>query len=104
MRIEDARVVLHLRIRLLPGRQAAFAAYVAEAFPVFEAAGGCKGAVYAVDGEPDAFDEVFYYASEAAYAAGEHAIRHDKAQVALLERWRALLAEPPRVEVHRAVT
>lgn len=99
MRIEQAQVILHLKIRLLPGCDAAFAAYLVDAFPVFEAPGGCKGVVYQLD--DGRFDEVFYYATEADYLAGERAIHEDPAQIALLQRWRALLAGPPEVEVVR---
>jgi hypothetical protein len=100
MNIQDAAVVLHLRIELLPGMEAAFRDYVQEAFPVFEAAGGCRGAVYVRPGELR-FDEVFHYATEADFEAGERAIHDDPAQVALLARWRAMLAGPPEVEVVR---
>lgn len=96
-----APVILHLRIRVPLARQEAFRAYVAEAFPVFEAGGDCQGAVYRIGDDPEAFDEVFYYASEAAYRAGEAALSTDPRQQALLARWRALLAGPPGVEVVR---
>jgi hypothetical protein len=101
MRIEDAAVVLHLRITVREPNRAAFLAYVREAFPVFEATGGCKGAVYLDARDPERYDEVFYYDGEASYEAGERAIREDPAQVALLARWRALLDGPPEVEVVR---
>lgn len=104
MRIDEAKVVLHLQIRVKAANREAFFAYVRDAFPVFEAGGDCLGAVYAVDGDPDALDEVFYYRTVAAYEAGERAIREDPAQVALLARWRALLEGPPTVVVHRPVS
>lgn len=103
MRIDEAAVVLHLHIRVKAGHREAFLAYVRDAFPVFEAAGDCLGAVYAVAGDAEAYDEVFYYRTEEAYQAGERAIREDPAQVALLARWRALLDGPPAVAVHRRV-
>lgn len=78
MNIDDAAVILHLRIELLPACESAFADYIRDAFPVFEATGGCRGAVYAREGER-CFDEVFYYATEADYQAGERAIHNDPA-------------------------
>lgn len=101
MRIEEAAVVLHLHIRVRAANREAFRAYIREAFPVFEAQGGCKGAVYGDASDPERYDEVFYYLSEESYQAGERAIREDPEQVLLLARWRALLDGPPRVEVFR---
>ena len=103
MRIDEAAVVLHLHIRVKPENRPAFAAYIADAFPVFEAGGDCRGAVYVDATDPEALDEVFYYRTEAAFQAGERAIQEDPVQVALLARWRALLEGPPRVVVKRAM-
>lgn len=103
MRIDQAVVVLHLHIRVAEANRAAFLDYIREAFPIFEAGGECQGAVYAHAGDPELYDEVFYYASEAAYEAGEQAIQNDPVQVALLKRWRALLEGPPTVVVNRRV-
>ncbi len=103
MHIDEAAVVLHLHIRVQAEHRQAFFAYVQDAFPVFEAQGDCRGVVYAVAGDPEAYDEVFYYRTEEAYQAGERAIREDPVQVALLQRWRALIAGPPTVVVHRRV-
>ncbi|MFN3430262.1 MAG: putative quinol monooxygenase [Candidatus Sericytochromatia bacterium] len=101
MTIDEAAVVLHLHIRVRDDHRQALMAYVREAFPVFEAQGGCKGVLYQDAGDPERYDEVFYYASEESYQAGERAIQEDPEQVRLLERWRALLAEPPVVKVFR---
>ncbi|HEY9898898.1 MAG TPA: hypothetical protein V6D00_06920 [Pantanalinema sp.] len=101
MTLDDAEVILHLHIRIRQEHHAAFAAYVQDAFPVFEASGACKGAVYVSATDPEVFDEVFYYRDEAAYRAGEAALTSDPAQAALLKRWRELLEGPPRVEVFR---
>ena len=101
MKIEAAEVVLHLRIRVKADQQPAFQTYLREALPVFEAQGDCQGVVYVDADDPESFDEVFYYASEAAYQAGERAIRENETQIALLARWRALLDGPPQVSVQR---
>ncbi|HEY9842174.1 MAG: hypothetical protein ACAI44_06825 [Candidatus Sericytochromatia bacterium] len=103
MLISEAAVVLHLHIRVQPEKLTEFWDYVQQAFPVFEARGDCKGMVYAEGDEPGCFDEVFYYQSEAAYLAGEKAIRENPVEIALLAQWRSLLAEAPRVEVQRRV-
>jgi hypothetical protein len=101
MKIQDASVVLHLRLRLKPGNFDQFLEYVAEAFPVFEAGCDCRGVVYRDDADPDALDEVFYYRTERDFREGERLIDHDPRQVALLQRWRALLDGPPQVQVQR---
>ncbi|MBI5536081.1 MAG: hypothetical protein HY898_25395 [Deltaproteobacteria bacterium] len=103
MNIEDAAVVLHLRIRLKPGCMQDFLAYVSDAFPVFEAGCDCKGAVYADARDPEALDEVFYYRTEQDFREGERLTEHDTRQVELLKRWRTLLAGPPQVDVQRRI-
>jgi hypothetical protein len=103
MRIQDAAVVLHLRLRLKPGCLEEFLVYVAEAFPVFEAGCDCRGVVYRDDADPEAIDEVFYYRTERDFREGERLTDHDPRQVALLQRWRALLACPPQIQVQRRV-
>jgi hypothetical protein len=101
MNISDAFIVVHLHIRVKQANQAAFGDYLREALPIFESIGDCQGAVYSDAADPECFDEVFYYASEAAYAAAERAIRENPREIALLARWRALLAEPPKVVLER---
>lgn len=101
MNIEAAAVVLHLHIRVKEAQRPALLDYVREAFPVFEAPGGCKGVLYQDASDPERYDEVFYYASEESYQAGERAIQEDPEQVRLLTRWRALLEGPPVVQVVR---
>lgn len=104
MKIDEAAVVLHLHVRVKQENHEAFWQYIRDAFPVFEAAGDCKGMVYVNVDDPESLDEVFYYSSDAAYQAGERAIRENKAQIALLARWRTLLDGPPRVVVQRRMT
>jgi hypothetical protein len=99
MHVQDAAVVLHLRIRLKPGMLKAFFDYARGAFPVFEASCDCNGIVYADAQHPEAIDAVFDYRTEDDYQLGERLIAEDPAQVALLERWRSLLDGLPRVEV-----
>jgi quinol monooxygenase YgiN len=101
MTVEEAVVILHLRIRVKAANREAFMAYVQVAFPVFEAQGGCKGAIYVDASDPERYDEVFYYDSEESYQAGERAIRENPEQVMLLERWRTLLEGPPLVQICR---
>lgn len=101
MNLANAAVILHLTIRVKREHHEAFRLYIHEAFPVFERQGGCKGVVYANSTDPELFDEVFYYDSEASYEASERATCEDPIEIALLARWRALLDGPPRVTVHR---
>lgn len=101
MHIDDAAVILHLLIRVKPENLDAFRAYIRDAFPVFERGGDCRGAVYQDARDPERFDEVFYYRTEAAYQEGERGIREEPEQIALLARWRTLLEGPPEVVVQR---
>lgn len=104
MKLDHAAVVLRLGLRVAKERHADLQAYVTEAFPIFEAPGGTRGMLYQDAADPERFDEVFYYETEAAYQEGERGIREDPVQLALLARWRALLAEPPTVSVWRRLT
>lgn len=101
MTLDDAEVILHLHIRIKRENHDAFAAYIHDAFPVFEANGDCRGAVHVSSADPEVFDEVFYYRDEAAYQAGEAALTSDPVQAELLKRWSELLEGPPRIEVFR---
>lgn len=101
MQIQEATVILHLFIRVMPENWPAFREYVAEAFPIFEAATHSRGAVYQAADDPTWIDEVFYYRTEADFELANRLTEEDPVQLALLARWRVLLAEPPRIEVFR---
>lgn len=95
-------IELHLRIRLSPGGREAFLAFLREAIPVYESPGDIRVRLLQSNDDPDRFIEVVEYATESAYECDQHRVGHDPGMKALLARWRALLAEPPAVEVYRA--
>ncbi|MBI3565657.1 MAG: hypothetical protein HY079_10715, partial [Elusimicrobia bacterium] len=81
--IDDAAVVLHLFVRAAPGRRGDFLAFCRRAFPVYESVGGLRMALYEDSGDPDAFDEVGYYATMDDYRRSTAALESDPAQAAL---------------------
>lgn len=103
MNIEEAAVVLHLRIRVKAANRAAFLQYIDEAFPYYMKSGNSVAVVYQSADDPESYDEVFYYRTEEAYQAGEKAVAENPVDQALLKRWRALLDAPPQVEVYRPI-
>lgn len=97
--LEEAAVVLHLHVRVLPGRREEFLAFCRRAFPVYESVGGLRMALYEDERQPGWFDEVGYYRSMDDYRRSEAALESDPAQAALIREWRGLLVSPPDVRV-----
>jgi quinol monooxygenase YgiN len=98
-----AHVELHLRCRVSPGGREAFLSFLREAIPFYESPGGI-----AIDLLQDSQDDLRFiervrYHSEAAYARDQDRVANDPAMKEFLARWRALLAEPPAVEVYRSL-
>ncbi len=96
-------IELHLGIRVLPGRRAALLEFLREAVPFYESPGGIRVRLLESAEDADRFIEVVEYADEAAYAADQTRVAEDATMIAFLERWRALLAEPPGVTVYRSI-
>jgi quinol monooxygenase YgiN len=98
------RIDLHLRLRVAPGRRGEFLAFLREAIPFYER-GGRSGEVEVrllEDAADDhRFIELVLYKDEAAYRRDQERVAHDPEMKRYLDRWRALLAEPPVVEVYR---
>jgi quinol monooxygenase YgiN len=94
-------IELHLRIRLRPGEREAFLAFLHEAVPFYESPGEIRVRLLESSDDPDRFIELVEYATEEAFQQDRHRVEHDPVMKALLARWRALLAEPPAVEVYR---
>jgi len=100
----DPAVEIHLRIRVEPDRRDDLLAFLREAIPFYESPGGIRVRLVERDGDPNRFIEFVEYATEADYERDQHRVEHDPEMKRYLERWRAILAEPPVVEVYRAVT
>ncbi len=94
---------LHLRIRIKPGRRGEFLAFLREATPFYESPGGINIHLFQDLNDDHRFIEMVRYDNESAYRRDQDRVEHDAAMKGYLERWRALLADPPTVEVYRCV-
>lgn len=86
----------------MPGMYGAFRAFLAEARPFYESPGGIEVRLLADTGDDHRFIELIVYNDHATYLRDQHRVEHDPQMKAYLARWRALLAEPPVVEVYHA--
>ena len=97
-------IELHLRIRVEADKREAFLAFLRDAIPVYEAPGGIRVDLLEDKNDPTRFIERIAYETVAAYEEDDHRVQTDPTSIALIERWRALLAEPPVIEVYRSAT
>ncbi len=93
-------IALHLRIRVKPEKREQLLAFLHEARVYYEQPGGIRMRVLQQLKDPNAFIEVFEYASREAYEADERRVREDPQMRAYLNRWRGLMDGPPVVEVY----
>ena len=100
---DPTRIDLHLRLRVAPGRRDAFLAFLREATPYYESPGGIEIRLLQDKSDDHRFIELVLYETEQAYARDQQRVASDPVMKRYLERWRALLAEPPQVEVYRLV-
>lgn len=94
------RIDLHLRIRVATARRAAFDAFLREAIPFYEAPGGIRIRLLEDRADPTRLIEVVEYDSRESYERDQRRVESDPEMKRFLERWRALLEEPPIVEVY----
>jgi len=99
----STRIDLHLRLRVAPGKRREFLAFLREAVPFYERPGGIRVILHEDFGDDHRFIEAVVYDNEDAYVLDQERVAHDPEMRRYLERWRALLAEPPKVEVYRLV-
>jgi hypothetical protein len=97
-----AELLLLLEIQVAPGREHDLLAFLAEAFPFYEAQGG-RMALFRDETQPGSYLELATYATQEEYDRVERLVREDAETRAVLERWRSLLAAPPRVRAFRRV-
>lgn len=97
----SARIDLHLRCRVKPGRRAEFLAFLRDAIPFYESPGRITIRLLQDLQDDHRFIELVLYDDEAAYRLDQQRIEHDATMKSYLTRWRELLAEPPAVEVYR---
>jgi quinol monooxygenase YgiN len=97
----NARVELHLRVRVREGMRREFLQFLREAAPFYESPGGIRVSLLREASDPNRFIELVAYASEADYQRDQIRADTDPEMLRHLDRWRSLLAEPPVVEVYR---
>ncbi len=78
-------------------------AFLREAIPVYESPGGIYVSLLEDVRDDHRVIELVQYDDEATYARDQERVANDPTMKAYLGRWRALLAEPPVVEVYRQV-
>ncbi len=93
-------VEIHLRGRVLPDGRRDLLRFLVDAIPFYEAPGGIHVRLLWNTTEPERFIEVIGYDSRSAYEADRARVASDPTMMAYLDRWRALLAEPPIVETY----
>ena len=93
-------IELHLRIRVKEENRDAFLAFLCKAIPYYESPGGIRVRLIRDRADPERYIEIVEYDSNDKFELDEHRIAHDPQMRALLDRWRALLAGPPEVEVY----
>jgi hypothetical protein len=96
-------VSVHLRICVEPGRSNELRLFLREAIPFYESPGGIRVRLLVDASASDRFIEVVDYVSEDAYLKDEERVKSDATMAQYLARWRALLTEPPIVEIYRDV-
>jgi quinol monooxygenase YgiN len=97
-------IELHLRGRAEPGRRAELVAFLREAIPFYERPGGIRVRLLWDVSDPDRFVEVVEYADQDAHDRDQLRVDGDAEMHDYLQRWRALLAEPPVVETYRVAS
>jgi quinol monooxygenase YgiN len=99
-----SRVILHLRIRTLPGRRDDLLTFLRAAIPFYERPGGIRVSLFEDASDADRFVEVVEYADAAAFDADQLRVESDPEMQGWLGRWRELLQGPPEVEAYRDVS
>jgi len=100
----DGMIELHLRGRVVAGRWAELAAFLAEAIPFYEEPGGIRVRLLWDVADEDRFIEVVEYANQTVYDRDQKRVEQDPRMKEYLQRWRALLDGTPEVAVYRVDT
>ena len=101
--MSKTRIDLHLRIRIAPGCRTEFLAFLREAIPYYESPGDIEIRLLQDKADDHRFIELALYRDEQAYERDQQRVANDPQMQRYLQRWRALLAEPPVVEVYRLI-
>ncbi len=95
---------LHLRIRTTESGDPLLLPFLREARPFYEAPGGIRVRLLRSLRDPRRYIEIVEYEDAAAFEQDDARVRSDPEMAAWLQRWRALLAEGPEVEVWEDLT
>jgi hypothetical protein len=101
MSTPPARIDLHLRCRVLPGKREEFLAFLHEARSFYEAPGGITVRLLTDVNDDHRFIELILYDSINDFNKDQLRVANDYEMKAYLARWRSLLAEEPTVEVYQ---
>ncbi len=93
-------IELHLRGKVAAGGRADLEAFLAEVSPFYEAPGGIRVRLLWSMTDERRFIELIEYSDQETYDLDQERVESDPTMKAYLERWRALLAEPPVVETY----
>jgi hypothetical protein len=97
-----SELMLVLEIEVKPAGEGDLLAFLAEAFPFYEAQGG-RMFLWRDEADRNRFCEIALYATQEEYDRVDRLVREDPTTRAVLERWRSLLAAPPRVRLLRRI-
>lgn len=75
--------------------------FLRQAIPYYQRPGGIRVRLLRDARDDSRFIELVEYADEDAYERDQRRVEQDAEMQSYLARWRALLAEPPEVEVYR---
>lgn len=90
-------VVLHLYIRVLPGREAKLIEFLRGARPFYEEPGGIRVRLLQDADDPLRFIEIVEYADRAAFERDDRRVNSDPTMQRYLAEWRQLLDGPVEV-------
>lgn len=100
-RSEHAPIELHLRVQIPAGTRDRFFTFLHEAIPFYESPGGIRVRLLEDKSDEHRFIEVIEYDSQESFDRDDLRVREDPEMKSMLERWRALLEQPPVVEVYK---
>lgn len=99
-----SRVLLHLRIEVSAEHAGELVPFLREARKIYEAPGGIRIRLLRDMNHPNRYIELVEYDDRPTYDADQIRVDTDPLLVSTLDRWRALLASRPGVEVYEDVT
>lgn len=97
-------LILHLRIRTLPGASDSLVRFLREAVPHYVTPGGIRIRLLQDLTDPDSFIEVVEYRTRDDYANDQDRVRNDSTMKHYLQQWRSIIIGAPIIESFRELT